>query len=215
MGAKDLRGGWRVISGTDGTVVGDWEMLGVVIRQVEDTFVPVNEEVAVVRAVLDPKVPHSHCLGSAQPNGAIGDASSSGVIGLNGGRTLREPEFVKSNANRFSFATIVEQSAEFGLSRRGNNLLEFMRDDKNRTVQGRRRFTGDGCDGWIARPATEKEVTGIPGTRVSFTKIRCITVNPQIHVTSMIANNGIGMCGSIVEKLDNAFDGRLGGGSLF
>ena len=150
-----------MISRADSTMMGHRVMLGEVISQVKHALVPIDQKVTGIGTILNPKIPHSHGFGATQLDGAIGNAGSGGVVGLDGSGALRVTKFVESGANGFGLTAVVKQATQFGFSSRGNHLFEFVGDDKDRTVVGRRRFTGNGRDGGIKRLATEEEVPSI------------------------------------------------------
>ena len=85
-------------------------VLGEVIGKIENALVPANQEVTCVTAILNPEATHGHGFGVMKLDGAISDASSRGVVSLDGSRAMRKTEFFKGDAKGFSFAAVVEQT---------------------------------------------------------------------------------------------------------
>ena len=61
-------------------------MLGVVIRQVALPSFPVDCELSLTGAILDPVESHIHCFGSLHFDVVVGESFGCGVVGDNGGR---------------------------------------------------------------------------------------------------------------------------------
>ena len=59
------------------------------------------------------------------------------MVHLDGHWALGVAEFGESCAERFSIMTVVEESAKFCFGNRGNNFLEAMCGDQDRTIVGR------------------------------------------------------------------------------
>jgi hypothetical protein len=95
----------------------------VVIGEVQDTSVPIDLELAEGDTILNPEIAHGHGFGTARFDGAVGEASGSGIVDLDGSRKLRETEFVQSSTEGSGFATVVVETTEFGFRRRRRRLL--------------------------------------------------------------------------------------------
>jgi len=64
--------------------------------------------------------------------------------------------------------------------------------------------------GRIVRTFAEKEMTSSTRSSFGFRKIGSIAVGPEIHVAGVIADFGVGMTGSVVEKLTDCIQCCLG-----
>ena len=90
-----------------------WVVLCKIVGKVGGSFIPVDTEVVLLDAVLDPEVAHVHRFGALGLERTICNAVGSAVVRLDWGRALRKAEFAKGSANRFRFTTVVEDAAEF------------------------------------------------------------------------------------------------------
>ena len=89
------------------------ERLGVVIGEIAEARVPVDEEMALLGAVSDPKVAHVHSFGTLLLDSVVDDAGSSSVVGAHGCAWLRVAKFFESGANGFCFLAVVEEPTKF------------------------------------------------------------------------------------------------------
>jgi len=69
-------------------------MLGETVREVSESFGPVDEEVTLANTIADPAVAHVHGFGSTLGDSVIGDTIRRAVVGLNRCRTLRIAHFI-------------------------------------------------------------------------------------------------------------------------
>ena len=70
-----------------------WVVLCKIVGKVGGSFIPVDAEVVLLDAVLDPEVAHVHRFGALGLERTIGNAVSSAVVGFDWGRTLRKAKF--------------------------------------------------------------------------------------------------------------------------
>ena len=90
--------GFRMVDGSHDTMVGSRMVFGVVISEVLEAAIPVDEELALVDAVLNPEVSHGHSFGTTQFDGVVSDASGGGVISLDGSGALGVAKGFKGEA---------------------------------------------------------------------------------------------------------------------
>ncbi len=189
-------------------------MLGEVVGEVLDALVPVDVEVTLSGAILDPIVPHVHGFGATLTNRVVGNTSRSGIVGDNGCGALGVAKFRQCVANGFGITTVVEEASELGFSSGGDDFLEAMGDDKDGTVEANL-FELDRFAGVVGgRLIAEVEEAGVAGAREGFAEVGSITVDMKPHGAGEVGYGGIGVARSVVEKLDNELHGAFGGSTL-
>jgi hypothetical protein len=90
-------------------------MLDKVFSEVVFTCTPMDGELALLDSIADPVEAHVNCFGSALFYCFVGNASGTGIVGLNLCCCLRMSHFLECNAEWDAVASVVEYSAEFGL----------------------------------------------------------------------------------------------------
>ena len=104
-------------------------MLGEVIRGVSGALGPIDKELFLVCAILEPEVAHINGLGAASANGAIGNTSGSGIVRLDGSGTLRTTELFENGAENDRLLTVMEQATSFSLGSRSNHNVKVVSAD--------------------------------------------------------------------------------------
>ena len=89
-------------------------VLCIVISFVENTFFPVDKELALAYTVSDPIEAHVNGFRSFLFDSVVGDTSGSAVVGLNRGWWLGMTEFFEACAEWAGFFSIVKEGGEFG-----------------------------------------------------------------------------------------------------
>ena len=97
-------------------------MFSVVVSIIVDSFIPKNFKLILSLTVTKPVIPHIPCLGSLLMNVVIYEASSSGIICLNGRRRLRMIETLKKMSNWNSHTSIVVHTSHLCFRRRRHNM---------------------------------------------------------------------------------------------
>ena len=114
-------------------------MLGVVVAKIVATRAPVDKELSLMDAVLDPVEEHVHGFGLALTDGAVGDTGGAGVVGLNGCWRLRMAHFGEGGAESDAVTGIVEEAGKLRFGGRGHDVAEDGADGMNGAVVGGRR----------------------------------------------------------------------------
>ena len=70
------------------------------------------------------------------------------------------------------------------------------------------------CLGWIGGVLAEEEVPSGLAAGFRDGKVGAITVNVEDHVAGVIADGGPGVCGCIIEELNNCSRSSIGGFGL-
>jgi hypothetical protein len=90
-----------------------WGMvLGKVVGEIVFTGMPVNYELALLDSVVDPVKAHVYGFGATLFDRLIGDASGACIVGLDGCGSLWMSHLFKSDAERDTVASILEDGAE-------------------------------------------------------------------------------------------------------
>ena len=119
-----------------------WKMLGEIIAQIGETFVPINAEVPLFGAVHDPEIAHVHGFGTLDLNAFVGNTVSGAVIGFERRRALGKIEISERIADRFGLACVVKKTTEFAFGRRGDYFLHLVGDNENGAIHWRGKGAG-------------------------------------------------------------------------
>ena len=130
------------VTGAHQAVVGRGMVFGEVVGEVVGASAPMDHKLALGHAVTDPIESHIDGFGTALFDGAIGDAGSTGVVGLDRGWGLRVAEIVERGADGGGFFAVMKKGSKFGFSSRGDDNFEDNAGDKNISV-----FWGRGAIG--------------------------------------------------------------------
>jgi hypothetical protein len=83
-------------------------VLGKVIGTIESTCLPMNDKLALARAVADPVKAHVDGLRSFLLDGVVDDALGAGIASLDWGSRLRVPEFGECLSKHAGILSIVK-----------------------------------------------------------------------------------------------------------
>ena len=89
-------------------------MFCVVITEILAAWAPVNEELPLLRSILDPIKAHIDGFGAFLLDGIVGKTDGGGVVDLHWGRRLWMPEFGECGSNRDGLLSIDVGGANFG-----------------------------------------------------------------------------------------------------
>ena len=84
-----------------------------IIRKVVSALAPVDDELALADAVLDPVEFHIDAFGAALLDGVVGDAGGDGIVGLDRGGGLGMAHFFEAGAEGTGLSTVVEEATQF------------------------------------------------------------------------------------------------------
>lgn len=189
MGDMQVRGAYLLM-------VGSGVMFGMIITEIIGTWSPVDKEVALANTILNPVKTHVHGFGLALADSAVGDSGGSRVIGLDRGGRLGMAHFDEGSAEHGAIFGIVEEAGKFSFSGGGHDIAEDVADSVDGTIVGR---LGGGWLGWISRFGAEEEVATDTTFGFGFREIGGIAMDVEYHIAGMVADDGIGMGGSIVK----------------
>jgi hypothetical protein len=119
-------------------------------------------------------------------------------------------KFFKGNSERAEILEIEESSAKFSFSGRGDNGRDDGAMDINGTIDGRQWIIGRW---WLignSQMISEIVETASLGAGFQFTEIGGIAVGGKLHVTGVEAEDGIWMCGAVVEELGDSMGSCFG-----
>ena len=111
-------------------------MLGEVVGKVFAAFAPVDDELSLADAVLDPEVAHVHCFGALVLDCIVGNAYGAAVVDLEWRWWLRMAKSNEDLSEDDCVFGIVEGTAEFGFSCGGDNDIELFGDCEDGAVFG-------------------------------------------------------------------------------
>lgn len=100
--------GFMEKDGTHGSVVGGGVSLCLVIGAVLGAWSPVDVELFLTNAILDPVEAHVHRFGLALTDSSIGDAAGGGVVCLDWSWRLLMAHFVECDSEGDSIASVME-----------------------------------------------------------------------------------------------------------
>ena len=86
------------VSGANGAMMRRRMMFRKIIAFVYGALAPVNEELTLSNPIPDPIIAHVHRFGAFLLDRIVGDAGSSTVVGLDGGRRLIVTQFFETSA---------------------------------------------------------------------------------------------------------------------
>ena len=94
-------------------------MFGEIVSEVVAAAAPVNIEVALLDAVLDPVEAHVDCLGATLLHGLVGDSGCTRVVSLHRSGALWVTHVDECGTKGGSIFAVEEKGAEFGFSGAG------------------------------------------------------------------------------------------------
>ena len=137
----------------------------------------------------------------------MGDAGSAGIVGLDGRGGLWVAHFNEGRAERYAVARIVVEATKLGFSGGRHNIFENVADSVDGAVVGGKRSWGFG---WIWRKMAEEEVATDSAAGFGLRQIGGITADPEYHVAGTVADGGIKVGGTVVQKFCEGFGGFFG-----
>ena len=173
-----------------------------VVGEVFVSWSPVDQELALLDAVLYPIESHVHGFGFALSDSAVGDASGGRVIGLNGRCRLWVMHLVERRAGGGGIAGIVEESGKFDLCCRGHDVFEDAADCVDGTIG-----CWLGC-WWLVGMlgfVAEEEASSDAASGFGLGLVRGVAVDVENHVAGDVADGGIWVGDAVVEELMDCF----------
>jgi hypothetical protein len=98
-------------------------MFGEIVSQIVAAFAPVDVELALDSAVLEPIKAHVDGFGAALFDSVINDAGGTTVVDLEGCRWLGMAHFVQDDAEGNALAGVEETGSQFGFSGGSENNI--------------------------------------------------------------------------------------------
>lgn len=96
-------------------------MLGEIIGEIVGSTFPVDEELALLDAILYPVKTHVHSFGSALFDGVVGYSCGAGIVGLQGRGWLGMTHVIEGRAEHGGFFAVVEECSKFGFGGGGKD----------------------------------------------------------------------------------------------
>jgi hypothetical protein len=184
---------------THGSVVGHGVVLSEIVGPVADAFVPVEFELFLSFAILEPKTFHVDGFGSSYFNRVIGNANCRTVVSSDVGGRLWVSHFFEGDSDWERILAVVEHRTIFGL---GGGREDGFHDGAigfDSSVHRRRRIGGQGLALMISWRAAEEKQPTKAATCFAFGEIGCVCVEVQDRTGPVIANRSVGVGGEVVE----------------
>jgi hypothetical protein len=139
-------------------------MLGKIISIVVVTFSPMDVKLALIDSIQNPIKANIHSLGAALFDGAIGDAGSTRVVGLDGCSRLGMAKFFKDHSAHDGVLAVVEDGGEFGFCGRGDDDLDDVGVDEDRAIERRGLVVGSRSTSRVDGFLAEEKISAESGT---------------------------------------------------
>ncbi len=121
-------------------------MLGMIIAKVLTDGSPVDDELFLSFAELQPGEMHVHCFRPLLLDGVVGVTGGGRVAGLYGRWRLPTAEFFEGIAERDGFLAVDKEETNFGFSGGGHDVAEDVSSGMERSIV---RWLSAGFDGWV------------------------------------------------------------------
>jgi len=189
-------------------VYGRSKVLRAVVRKIANARPPLDDELTILDAILEPIEMHVNCFGPFLFDSSIEDAAGDTVVSWDDSGQLGPSHFMEGLLEGGSGLGIDECRAGLGFGGRREDIAHDASEDMEGSIERRSEameFVGVG-----AKP---KETSG-SGASVGLREIGGICVVVEDHVTGKEFDDSFGMGGCIVEQVNAGMGGGFSGAGL-
>ena len=183
-------------------------MLRVVVGEVATARLPLDDELAVLDAILEPVETHVDGLGALLFDSVVEDASGDAVVSCDDSGRLGPTHLVESGPKGNGALGIEEGRASFSFGGRGEDVAH----DASEHMEGTVERGAEAIE--LVRMVAEEEETRGAGAGLGLGKVGSVSVVVEDHVTGEVLDDGIRMGGCVVEQVHDSVGGGLGGAGL-
>lgn len=186
-------------------------VLGEIIGKIVTAFLPVDSELALADAIADPVEAHVDGFGAALLDSVVDDAFGTGVVSLDWSGGLGPAHGDECVSKDTGVLGVDEEGAEFGFGGGGEDSTHDTADDMDGSIEWRSGGIGQMIVGDFAAEMVEAS-----SARASFGLgvVGGVALDLENHVAGVVAKSGVGIGGSVVEKMGCSFGCCLGAAGL-
>jgi len=193
---------------TRATVNGRAKVLRVVVGKIANARLPLDDEVAVLDAILEPIEMHVNGFGAFLFDSSIEDAAGNTVVSCDDSGRLGPSHFMESLPEWDSGLCIDECRAGLGFGGGRDDVAHDASEDMEGSIERR----GEAIE-FIGMGAKPKETSGF-GASIGLREIGGICVVVEHHVTCKEFDDAFEMGGCIVEQVNAGMGGGFSGAGL-
>jgi len=189
-------------------VNGRAKVLRVVVGKIANAGLPLDDELAVLDAILEPIETHVNCFGAFLLHSSIEDATGDTVVSCDESGRLGPSHFMESLPEGDSGLGIDECRAGLGFGGGRDDIAH----DASEDMEGSIERCGEAME-FVGMGAEPKETSG-SGASIGLREVGGIGVIVEDHVAGNEFDDAIGMGGCIVEQVNAGMGGGFSGAGL-
>jgi len=186
-------------------VNGRSKVLCVVVGKIANVRLPLDDELAILDAILEPIETHVNGFGAFLFNRSIEDATGNTIVSCDDSGRLGPFHFMESLPEWDSGLGIDESRAGLGFS----GQIEDVAHDASKDMESPIEWHGEAME-FVGMGAKPKETSRL-GASIGLREIGGISVVVEDHVTCKEFDDAFGMSGYIVEQVKAGIGGGFSG----